>query len=93
MIRSIGESIEEMREKMDKKTIGGVNSERSNAVERLMLEVMKEKPTQTRRFQYWLGRTKKMNAQRIHELIGSAKEGRNPGALFNHLLKKENGRK
>lgn len=70
-----------------KKERGGVNSARADAVERLMREVMREDPTNSARFKYWLGRTRRLRSGEIHRLIGNAKEGRKPGALFNHLLK------
>ena len=69
------------------KTRGGINSAKADAVERLMREVMHENPNDSTRFKYWLGRTRKLKPHALHAMIGSAKEGRKPGALFNHLLK------
>lgn len=42
-----------------------------------------------KRFKYWLGRTRKLTTGQIWRLMASAKEGRNKGALFEHLMKKE----
>ena len=91
MIKTIGEQLKDSKlgiaHQVRVKTKGGINSAKADAVERLMREVMRENPTDTKRFKYWLGRTRKLTAQALHLMIGSAKEGRKPGALFNHLLK------
>lgn len=40
-----------------------------------------------RRFKYWLGRTRSLSPDEIFATMRQAKEGKNPGALFNHILK------
>lgn len=69
------------------KTTGGVNSRRSAIVEQLCV-FMGDDP-KSKRMGYWLGRTKKIDPDRIYQLMRQAKEGKNPQALFNWLLKKE----
>jgi hypothetical protein len=44
---------------------------------------------QHRRFKYWLGRTRRLAPGAIFGLIKRAREGKNPPALFNWLLKNE----
>lgn len=90
MIKSIGEHLKDSKLGIATpkvKTRGGINSAKADAVERLMQEVMREDPKDTKRFKYWLGRTRKLTPSGLHQMIGSAKEGRKPAALFNHLLK------
>lgn len=41
-----------------------------------------------RRFKYWLGRTRRLHPENIDILVKQAKGGKNPAALFNHLLSK-----
>jgi len=40
-----------------------------------------------KRIKYWLGRTRKIPADGIYRLMRQAREGKNPQALFNYLLK------
>lgn len=40
-----------------------------------------------KRIKYWLGRTRKLPASEIYRLMRMAREGKNPQALFNYLLK------
>ena len=40
-----------------------------------------------KRIKYWLGRTRKIPAGEIYALMKQAKEGKNPQALFNWLIK------
>jgi hypothetical protein len=63
---------------------GGVNSERADLVEQLCV-LMREDPKA--RMKYWLGRTRKLPPAEIYRLMRAAKDGKNPAALFNHLLK------
>ena len=70
---------------LEAKQRGGVNSERADVIAQLIV-FMGEKND---RFKYWLGRTRKLTPSRIYQLIRSAKDGNNPPALFNYLLKKE----
>lgn len=93
MIKSIGEHLQTRQLGIAKKTRGGINSAKADAVERLMREIMHEDPKDTTRFKYWLGRTRKLTSGQIHALIGSAKEGRKPAALFNYLLKNHGKKK
>lgn len=86
-MKNIGELLQKRNLGTAEKKQGGINSARADAVRRLMEDVMRENPRDTKRFKYWLGRTRRIPTQEIHRLIGSAKEGRNPGALFNYLLK------
>lgn len=44
----------------------------------------------SQRMKYWLGRTRKLNADQLYRMMRQAKEGKNPPALFNYLLKKHN---
>lgn len=64
-----------------------LNSKRAYAIEQLML-FMGENPTDSKRFGYWCGRTKKIEPARIFEMISESKEGRNPQALFQWSLKR-----
>ena len=69
---------------------GGVNSRRSYMVEQLMI-FMKEDPKNSLRFRYWLGRTRKLEVEKVFKLISNSKQvNKNPQALFNKLLKQEN---
>lgn len=43
----------------------------------------------SRRFKYWLGRTRRLHPGDIYRLLRCAGEGSNPPALFNYLLRKE----
>lgn len=63
----------------------GPNSERADVVEQLCAFMGED----TKRMKYWLGRTRKLDPQRIYQLMGEAKQGDRPRALFNFLLKKE----
>lgn len=63
---------------------GGVNSPFNNAVDHVV-QFMGE----PKKFAYWCGRLRKLPPQEIFGLISRAKEGRNPKALFNFLLKKK----
>lgn len=40
-----------------------------------------------KRIKYWLGRTRKIPANQIYDLMKQAKDGKNPRALFNWLIK------
>jgi hypothetical protein len=40
------------------------------------------------RMKYWLGRTRKLTPDQLYRMMRQAKEGSNPPALFNYLLKK-----
>lgn len=39
------------------------------------------------RYSYWNGRLRKLSPDNIYLLLKSAKEGKNPRALFNYLLR------
>ena len=66
---------------------GGVNSQRADTIEQLMA-FMGEDPKDSKRFRYWLGRTRKIESGEIHRLMATAKaEGKKPRALFEYLLK------
>ena len=39
------------------------------------------------RMKYWLGRTRKIQPPEIYNMMRQAKDGKNPQALFNYLLK------
>jgi hypothetical protein len=60
----------------------GPAHERAEVIERL-LKFMGDQ-----RWGYWLGRTKHLTPQDIYRMMRNAEEGKNPHALFNHLLKK-----
>lgn len=45
------------------------------------------------RMKYWLGRTRKVQPGDLYAMMKAAKEGKNPQALFNHLLKTKYGKK
>jgi hypothetical protein len=45
------------------------------------------------RMKYWLGRTRNLFPGDIYKLMRQAKEGKNPPALFNYLLKRHNEKK
>lgn len=70
----------------------GPNSERADQVDQLM-SFMGENPKDSKRFKYWLGRTRKLHPQEIYRLMREAKDGRNPRALFNYLLKNYGNKK
>jgi len=42
-----------------------------------------------KRIKYWLGRTRKVPADEIYNMMRKAKDGKQPQALFNWLLKKK----
>lgn len=65
-----------------------VNSKRAYCIEQLMI-FMGENPTDSKRFGYWCGRTKKISPNRVLEMMSESKSGRNPKALFCWLLKRE----
>lgn len=81
----------------------GPNSERAEKIAELM-QLMREDGIQSgesevaykkrvsRRFKYWLGRTNHLTPQRIYMLMRSAREGKNPPALLNWLLKNKYGK-
>ena len=87
-VKSIGSMIGKLQYP-EKKTKGGINSQRSYAVEQLMI-FMREDPKNNTRFKYWLGRTRKITPARIFENMSRSKGSKNPQALFNWFLKKEN---
>lgn len=85
-MESIGKAIARVRKpEKAKPTTGGINSERAEVVAQVV-SLMRE-PNDQKRFRYWLGRTKKLPPNEIYQLVRLAKDGRNPAALFNHLLK------
>lgn len=49
--------------------------------------IKKIRAKRARLMKYWLGRTKHLEPADIYDMISKAKKGRNPQALFNHLLK------
>lgn len=51
----------------------------ASAVERI-------KKKRSRLMKVWLGKTRHLEPPQIHAMISAAKKGRNPQALFNHLL-------
>lgn len=69
-----------------KKALKGPNSARAEQVAELMV-FMGEDLRDSVRFKYWLGRTKRLSVDEIYHLRRKAHEGKNPQALFNHLLK------
>lgn len=86
-MRNIDEILHEM--KKDQEDCEKPNSERADTIEQLMEFMGEQSRTDySRRFRYWLGRTRKCRPADIHTMMGQAKHGRNPHALFNYLLKK-----
>ena len=79
--------IKESEELFSKKK--GANHERAEMIEQLVV-FMGESVSDSSRFKYWLGRTRKLKPQEIYALMRKAREGKNPQALFNWLLKKHN---
>ena len=69
--------------KIDLSRKSAVPHERAEVILQL-IRLMDEDKT---RIKYWLGRTREYTPGDIHGLIKQAKEGRNPPALFNWLLK------
>lgn len=67
------------------------NSERAEAVEILLAFMGEAADSEAygRRFKYWIGRTKHFRPHEIHDLVRLAKDGKNPRAMFNYLLKQE----
>lgn len=63
-----------------------LNSKRAYAIEQLMF-FMGENPTDSKRFGYWCGRTKKIEPEKLFEMMSESKEGNNPQALFQWKLK------
>lgn len=61
------------------------NSDRAEVVEQLC----KFMDNDTKRFKYWLGRTKHLSPAEIYGKMKEAKGGKNPQALFNFILKKK----
>ena len=47
----------------------------------------------SKRLKYWFGRTRHLSPGDIHGIIRKAKDGKNPGALFNYLLKQTKNEK
>ena len=83
-IVSIGDQIKKMKDRK------GPNSQRAYAIECLMI-FMGEKPeNNTKRFKYWLGRTRKLEPEMIFTLMSLSKGGNPRVRLFNYLLKREN---
>lgn len=82
----------------DKKR-GGINSQRADVISKVVTFMGEHIPTKgeseealkkriAKRFKYWLGRTRKISPGEIYRLMSTAKaEGKNPQALFNHLIK------
>lgn len=81
----IGELLQKYERPTQEKK-GGVTSERAEQIEKLMI-MIRENPKDGKRFAYWLGRTKRFSTHEIYVLCERAKNGRNPGALLNHLIK------
>lgn len=77
-----------LRFERPQKKAGGANSQRAEVVGQLM-RFMNE-PEDSKRFKYWLGRTRKLSASDIYIMMRKANDGKNPPALFNWLLKKNN---
>jgi hypothetical protein len=59
------------------------NSPRAEQVQAI-LDLMGE---DTARFKYWLGRTKHLSPDAIYRMLRQARDGDNPQALFNWLLR------
>lgn len=66
-----------------KKQIGGVNSPFNDAVDRALDTIGEDK----KHFPFWCGRLKGINPQYISHMASKAQHGRNPIALFSHLVK------
>lgn len=69
--------------KLPKPKRSGVNSLFNDAVDRALDTMGEDK----KRFAYWCGRLRGINPQLISLMAAKAKDGRNPAALFNWLLK------
>jgi len=67
---------------IEKYTGGKIVHARQEAVQAVM-DFM-----QDQRYPYWNGRLKKYSPVQIHGFIKEASKGKNPQALFNHLIKK-----
>lgn len=80
-MKSLFELTEGRYEKPERR---GPNSERAEVVEALCAFMRDGKA----KMKYWLGRTRKLAPAEIYELMRRAKDGNNPPALFNHLLRK-----
>lgn len=103
-IKSVKEILDKTLEDLLKGKRTGPNSERAEAIVYLLTFMGEdreqagetEEETKKRiyaRIKYWLGRTRKYTPGEIRGLIKQAKEGRNPPALFNWILKKNNEKK
>lgn len=97
----IGKIQEELKAKGN---IGGPKSQRAETILRLISFMGEDRPKpgededQTKkriyaRIKYWLGRTRKYTPGEIDGKMKQAKDGKNPPALFNWLLKKDNENK
>jgi len=73
-----------------KKKIDNQRQEAIHNVMELMGEEYKTDTTESKkRYKYWNGRLRKYSPIQIHGLIKDSKEGKNPPALFNWLLKQD----
>ncbi len=102
-METIGKIIKS-RPKQEKKQ-GGITSKRASIVYKIlwmegkagMLKdelkspdvAEKHKQRVSRRMKYWLGRTRNIPPDRLLQMIGEAKEGNNPMALLNWLIKQD----
>ena len=101
-MQQISNILAKAREDLETKgKLSGPNSERADVVVRLISFMGEDRPApaesedQTKariylRIKYWLGRTRKYTPGEVDGLMKQAKDGKNPPALFNWLLKKEN---
>jgi hypothetical protein len=64
-------------------TVKTPNSERAEQIV-AVLELMSEDNTN---FKKWLGRTRHLSPEQIYLMLKNARQGKNPPALFNYLLK------
>lgn len=95
--------ISEILKKIDptfSKKWSGPNSPRAERIEQLLSLMGEDRKLEQesdeqyaqrigKRFKYWLGRTRKYSPDEIFAMLRQARSGKNPGALFNYLIKKK----